>query len=456
MEENMKIVIIGDGKVGFAIAKQLSQEGYDLTIIENKPQVLNLTMDVLDVVGIQGNGGDYDVLKEAQVNQADLVIAVTSSDEINIISCLMAKKMGADHTIARIRNPEYVKGLRILKEDLGLSMQINPEQTAAREIVRSLSFPNSIKVNSFAKGRLELAEIRIREENSLAKKTVHQIDKSLKSKVQFVAIKRNDNVLLPTGNTVIELNDKVTLTGSTKQLKKFLSEIGIIQKRTVHEIMIIGGGKITFYLIPMLLDMGIEVKVIEIKEDRCMALVEKFPQITVIHGDGTDHELLLSESLREMDAFIALTDIDEENVIISMFAHNHGVPRVLPKVNRVSLGFLLEKLGLENTITPKNLVTNQIIQYVRAMQNTLGSNVESLIKIVDDQVEILEFRVRDNCKFIDKQIKDLKLKDGILISYIIHKSIPKIANGNSVISLGDTVIITSHLKGLRDINDVLA
>ena len=452
----MKIVIIGDGKVGFAIAKQLSQEGYDLTIIENKPQVLNLTMDVLDVVGVQGNGGDYDVLKEAQVNQAELVIAVTSSDEINIISCLMAKKMGADHTIARIRNPEYVKGLRILKEDLGLSMQINPEQTAAREIVRSLSFPNSIKVNSFAKGRLELAEIRIREENSLTKKTVHQIDKSLKSKVQFVAIKRNDNVLLPTGNTVIELNDKVTLTGSTKQLKKFLSEIGIIQKRTVHEIMIIGGGKITFYLIPMLLDMGIEVKVIEIKEDRCMALVEKFPQITVIHGDGTDHELLLSESLREMDAFIALTDIDEENVIISMFAHNHGVPRVLPKVNRVSLGFLLEKLGLENTITPKNLVTNQIIQYVRAMQNTLGSNVESLIKIVDDRVEILEFRVRDNCKFIDKQIKDLKLKDGILISYIIHKSIPKIANGNSVISLGDTVIITSHLKGLRDINDVLA
>ena len=218
----MKIVIIGDGKVGFAIAKQLSQEGYDLTIIENKPQVLNLTMDVLDVVGVQGNGGDYDVLKEAQVNQADLVIAVTSSDEINIISCLMAKKMGADHTIARIRNPEYVKGLRILKEDLGLSMQINPEQTAAREIVRSLSFPNSIKVNSFAKGRLELAEIRIREENSLTKKTVHQIDKSLKSKVQFVAIKRNDNVLLPTGNTVIELNDKVTLTGSTKQLKKFL------------------------------------------------------------------------------------------------------------------------------------------------------------------------------------------------------------------------------------------
>lgn len=254
----MKIVIIGDGKVGFAIAKQLSQEGYDLTIIENKQNVLNLTLDLLDVVGIQGNGGDYDVLKEAQVDLADLVIAVTSSDEVNIISCLMAKKMGADHTIARIRNPEYVKALRILKEDLGLSMQINPEQTAAEEIVRSLSFANSIKVGSFAKGRLELAEIKVHEGNSLIGKTIHQIDHSLKSNVQFIAIQRKDKVTIPSGTVVIEENDRVTLTGSIKQLEKFLIEIGIIQKRTVHEVMIIGGGKITFYLVPMLLDLALK------------------------------------------------------------------------------------------------------------------------------------------------------------------------------------------------------
>lgn len=452
----MKIVIIGDGKVGFAIAKQLNQEGYDITIIENKPQVLDLTMNMLDVVGVQGNGGNYDVLMEAQVNQADLVIAATSSDEMNIISCLMAKKMGAEHTIARIRNPEYIKGMRILKEDLGLSLQINPELTAASEIVRSLSFPSSIKVNSFAKGRIELAEIKIKEGSPLSGKSVSQIDRALKSKIQFVAIKRKDQVLIPSGNTVIEQDDKVTLTGSTKQLKKFLWETGISKKHSVHEIMIVGGGKITFYLIPRLLELGIQVKVIEINQDRCMKLVEKFPQITVIHGDGTDHELLLSESIGEMDAFIALTDIDEENVIISMFASNHGVPKVLPKVNRVSLGFLLEQLGLENTITPKNLTANQIVQYVRAMQNTLGSNVESLIKIVDDKVEVLEFRVRENCKFINQELRNLELKDGILVSYIIHKSISKIADGSSKVSLGDTVIIISHLQGLRDINDVLA
>lgn len=452
----MKIVIIGDGKVGFAIAKQLNHEGYDITIIENKPQVLNLTLNMLDVVGILGNGGDYDVLREAKVDQSDLVIAATSSDEINIISCLLAKKMGADHTIARIRNPEYVHGLRILKEDLGLSMQINPEQTAAREIVRSLSFDNSIKVRSFAKGRLELAEIKLFEGNPLIGRSVLRIDNTYRSQVQFVAVKRGDEVIIPDGNTILHLHDKVSLTGTIQQLEKFLLQVGIIQRRSIREVMIIGGGKITFYLIPMLLNLGIDVKVIEIKNEACEALLERFPQITIIQGDGTDHELLLSESLEEMDAFIALTDNDEENVITSMFAANHGVPRVLPKINRMALGFLLEKLGLENTITPKNITANQIIQYVRAMQNTLGSNVESLIKIVDDQVEILEFRVRRNCSFIGRQFKDLHFKKGILVGYITHNGKSQIAVGTSMVALGDTVIIISKLKGLREINDVLA
>lgn len=452
----MKIVIIGDGKVGFAIAKQLSHEGYDITIIENKPQVLNLTMNVLDVVGIQGNGCNYDVLKEAQVDQADLVIAATSSDEINIISCLLAKKMGADHTIARIRNPEYVRGLRMLKEDLGLSMQINPEQTAAREIVRSLNFANSVKVSSFAKGRMELAEIKIRENSPLIERAIHQVDNALKSQVQFVAIQRQEEVIIPDGSTILKKDDKVTLTATAKQLKKFLCETGIIEHRAIHEVMIIGGGKITFYLVPMLMELSIAVKVIEMRSERCEELVERFPQLTVIHGDGTDHELLLSECLEEMDAFIALTDNDEENVITSMFASSHGVPRVLPKVNRMALGFLLERLGLENTITPKNLTANQIVQYVRAMQNTLGSSVESLTKIVGDQVEVLEFRVRDNCRFIGRPLKDLQFKKGILVSYIIRKGKASIAVGSSQVAIGDTVIIISQLQGLREINDVLA
>jgi len=220
--------------------------------------------------------------------------------------------------------------------------------------------------------------------------------------------------------------------------------------------MIVGGGRITYYLTNMLLELGMDVKIIEINKDKCVNLVEKFPQATVIHGDGTDHELLLSESLEEMDAFIALTDNDEENVIISMFAQNHGVTHVLPKVNRVSLGFLLDKLGLENSITPKFITANQIVQYVRAMQNTVGSNVESLIKLVDDRLEALEFRVRDNCRFIDVPIKDLNIRKGIIIAYVTHKGVSKVATGDTRIQLSDTVIIISKVAGLRDINDLLS
>lgn len=263
-------------------------------------------------------------------------------------------------------------------------------------------------------------------------------------------------MLIPDGSTVLYTDDKVTLTGTTKQLKKFLCEVGIVERRTIHEVMIIGGGKITFYLVRMLMELGIAVKVIEIKSERCEALVERFPQLTVIHGDGTDHELLLSENMEEMDAFIALTDNDEENVITSMFASSHGVKMVLPKVNRMALGFLLERLGLDNTITPKNLTAIQIVQYVRAMQNTLGSNVTSLTRIVDDQVEALEFRIRENCRFIGRPLKDVAFKKGILVSYIIHKGKPAIATGHSQIALGDTVIIISKQQGLREINDVLA
>ena len=255
---------------------------------------------------------------------------------------------------------------------------------------------------------------------------------------------------------MIEVGDRVSVTGPTIELEKFLIEIGILKKRIIHNIMIVGGGKITRYLIPMLLDHRMDVTVIEQSRDKCLTLLEEFPEVTVIQGDGTDHELLRSEALEKMDAFIALTDNDEENVIISMYASNHGVEKVLPKVNRVSLGFLLEKLGLESTITPKNMAANQIVQYVRAMQNSVGSNVETLIKIMNDKFEILEFKVKPNCRLIGKPIKTLKLKPGTLISYITHDNESKIAVGDSVIQEGDTVAIITRLQGLREINDVLA
>ena len=452
----MKIIVVGDGKVGFAIAKQLNQEGHDITVVENKANVLSSTMNQLDIVGVQGNGASLDTLLEARVPSSDLLIAATSTDEVNIICCLLAKKLGARHTIARIRNPEYNKTVRLIKDGLGLSMSINPEQAAAREILRAIRFSNSIKVSSFAKGRIELAEVKVTENSPLINMRVVDINRRFKTEVLFVTILRDGEVIIPNGNTVIYANDRLTLTGSTTQLERFFIKIGILSDRTVNEVMIVGGGRITYYLTSMLLELGMAVKIIELNKEKCINLVEKFPQATVIHGDGTDHELLLSESLEEMDAFIALTDNDEENVIISMFAQSHGVTHVLPKVNRVSLGFLLEKLGLENSITPKFITANQIVQYVRAMQNTVGSNVESLIKLVDDKVEALEFRVRDNCRFIDVPIKDLNIRKGIIIAYVTHKGVSKVATGDTRIQLSDTVIIISKVAGLRDINDLLS
>lgn len=452
----MKIIVVGDGKVGFAIAKQLNQEGHDITVVENKANVLSSTMNQLDIVGVQGNGASLDTLLEARVPSSDLLIAATSTDEVNIICCLLAKKLGAIHTIARIRNPEYNNTVRLIKDELGLSMSINPEQAAAREILRAIRFSNSIKVSSFAKGRIELAEVKVTENSPLINMRVVDINRRFKTEVLFVTILRDGEVIIPNGNTVIYANDRLTLTGSTTQLERFFIKIGILSDRTVNEVMIVGGGRITYYLTSMLLELGMAVKIIELNKEKCINLVEKFPQATVIHGDGTDHELLLSESLEEMDAFIALTDNDEENVIISMFAQSHGVTHVLPKVNRVSLGFLLEKLGLENSITPKFITANQIVQYVRAMQNTVGSNVESLIKLVDDKVEALEFRVRDNCRFIDVPIKDLNIRKGIIIAYVTHKGVSKVATGDMRIQLSDTVIIISKVAGLRDINDLLS
>ena len=441
----MKIIVVGDGKVGFAIAKQLNQEGHDITVVENKSSVLSSTMNQLDIVGVQGNGASLDTLMEARVSSSDLLIAATSTDEVNIICCLLAKKLGARHNT-----------VRLIKDELGLSMSINPEQAAAREILRAIRFSNSIKVSSFAKGRIELAEVKIKENSPLSNMRICDINRRMKSEVLFVAVQRNGEVIIPNGNTVIYEKDRVTLTGSTTQLEKFFIKVGILSNRTVNEVMIVGGGRITYYLTNMLLELGMDVKIIEINKDKCVNLVEKFPQATVIHGDGTDHELLLSESLEEMDAFIALTDNDEENVIISMFAQSHGVTHVLPKVNRVSLGFLLDKLGLENSITPKFITANQIVQYVRAMQNTVGSNVESLIKLVNDKVEALEFRVRDNCRFIDVPIKDLNIRKGIIITYVTHKGVSKVATGDTRIQLSDTVIIISKVAGLRDINDLLS
>ncbi len=452
----MEIVIIGDGKVRFAIAGQLDREGHNVTVIDSNQAVLDKTSNLLDVVGIYGNGATPQTLKEAGADHADLVIAATSKDEINILSCLLAKKMGARHTIARIRTPEYVDSLNYVKEELGLSLDINPELAAAREIRRSLRFTSEIHTSSLAKARLELAEIKVFDHSPLAGKTIMEISKAYKQSVLFCLIERDDDLIIPSGNTIVRANDKLVLTGRTKQLQSFFNELKILKNDPIKEVMIIGGGRITYYLTPMLSELGIAVTIIEKDAEKCLKLVESFPYATIIHGDGTDHELLMSENLEKMDGFVALTDNDEENVMVSMFAAAKGVSHVIPKVNRVELGFIFEKLGLRNAITPKNITANHIVSYVRAMQNSLGSNVESLLKIKDERIEILEFRVRQNCRLIGRPIMEIGFKPGILIAYVTHHGEPKVADGQTKVALGDTVIVISKRKGLSDINDILA
>lgn len=452
----MEIVIIGDGKVGFAIAGQLDREGHNVTVIDSNQAVLDKTSNLLDVVGIYGNGATPQTLKEAGADHADLVIAATSKDEINILSCLLAKKMGARHTIARIRTPEYVDSLNYVKEELGLSLDINPELAAAREIRRSLRFTSEIHTSSLAKARLELAEIKVFDHSPFAGKTIMEISKAYKQSVLFCLIERDDDLIIPSGNTIVRANDKLVLTGRTKQLQSFFNELKILKNDPIKEVMIIGGGRITYYLTPMLSELGIAVTIIEKDAEKCLKLVESFPYATIIHGDGTDHELLMSENLEKMDGFVALTDNDEENVMVSMFAAAKGVSHVIPKVNRVELGFIFEKLGLRNAITPKNITANHIVSYVRAMQNSLGSNVESLLKIKDERIEILEFRVRQNCRLIGRPIMEIGFKPGILIAYVTHHGEPKVADGQTKVALGDTVIVISKRKGLSDINDILA
>lgn len=452
----MQITVVGGGKVGFTLASQLEKEGHDIAIIDNRLPIIERCDDQLDVLCIHGNGANVNTLKEGNIEQADLMIAVTGSDEINLICCMLAKKLGVKNTIARVRNPEYVNSIELLKDELGLSMSINPERGAAREIVSSLHFSQGVHVSNFAKGRVEIAEIKVGKDSPFENTKVHTIGSHHHGQVLICTVNRGKEVIIPDGEFVIEQGDRISVIGTTQYIEKFLISTGVSEYRNFNEIMIVGGGRITFYLTSMMLSMGIRVKIIEKNPDKCRTLALNFPDANVICGDGTDQEFLLSENLTTMDAFVALTDNDEENVIISMFASSQGVERVMPKVNRMSLDFLLEKFEMFNSVAPKYITANRIVRYVRAMQNAVGSNIESMIKFNDNTVEALEFHVRSNCKFIGKPLKDLKFKDGILIGYISHHGHPHIANGNSTIELGDTVVVVSSVPKLRDLNDVLA
>lgn len=449
----MKIIVVGDGKVGSTVTSQLVSEGHEIIVIDNDSEVLKNAVNHEDVLVIEGNGANLQVLKEASAENADLTIAATASDEINILSCLVAKKMGCKHTIARVRNPEYSSQLEFIKSELGLSMSVNPELSAAREIARIVNYPSALKLESFLRGRVELIEIKLNEANPLVGMRLSEIRNRFKVQVLICAIKRNDAIIIPKGDVVLCEGDKISITGAMKEITTFFKEIGVMKKK-IKTTMIIGGGRISYYLAKSLSESGVQVKLIEKSHERAKELCDVLPRCTIIEGDGTDHEILIEEGLESVDSFISLTDMDEENIIISMCAKKHGVEKIITKVNRISNLDILEDAGIDTVISPKNIIASQITKFVRAMVNEENTTLESLYRIVDDQVEALEFAIPSNGEYLHKPIKNLKFIDNTLLASIFRNGRNIHPTGNDTIEPNDHVIVVTTQKGLSDIKDI--
>ncbi len=450
----MKIVIVGDGKVGQALTGRLAEEGHDLVVIDSSPEALRTSVEVHDVMGISGNGASYAVQKEAGVEDADLLIAATSGDELNLLCCMVANKIGARHTIARVRNPDYADQLVMMKEEFGLSMAINPELAAATEIARMLRFPSALKLDSFARGMVELVEIKVKEGSPLLGQALFSLSSHLGIRILICAVKRGDEVYIPTGSFVLQQGDKITLTANPAQLDSLFRKLGIYRHK-IHRVMVVGGGRIAYYLAKQLLKLGMSVKIIEKDAARCEQLSEALPKAQVILGDGSDRELLEEEDIDNMDALVAVTGMDEENIIISMYAGTLKLPKVVTKINRMSFQEILDSAGIESVISPKGITVNQIVRYVRAMQNSQGSNVETLHRIVGGRVEALEFSAGYCPGLTGIPLKDLRTRKNLLIACIIRGRQTIYPGGNDAIEEGDSVVVVTTEHQLKDLRDIL-
>ncbi len=450
----MKIVIVGDGKVGSAVTEMLSGEGHEITLIDSNQEVLREASEAMDVMVVHGNGASIYTQMNANVDKSDLLVAATSADEINLLCCMLARKMGCPHTIARIRNPEYTSQLFLLKDDLGLSMTVNPESAAASEIFRTLQFPSFIHRDTFAKGRVEIVEIKLNGDNKLVGKKLQSIYQIAKAQVLVCSVERDDRVYVPDGDFVLREGDVLFVTASSMDLARLIKNLRIYKKK-VQDVMIIGGSRIAYYLAEGLIEAGVKVKIIEKDMERCRELSSLLHKATIVNADGSERWVLDSEGLPNTDAVVTLTDMDEENLLISKYADLCKVPTVVTKLNRTEFEDLYEELGIRCVVSPKTLISQDIARYVRAMGNTDGDEVITLHKI--GKMEALEFKVEDfSCAGM--KLKDIKTKKDVLVSCINrggHVIIPK---GTDVIENGDTVIVVTtpdrQLKSFEDILDI--
>ncbi len=433
----------------------MSEENYDVVLIDNNGDKLKETGNRLDVNCVTGDGVSAQVQVEAGVPEADLVIACMSTDEHNVLSCLIAKRLGAKHTIARVRNPLYFQQIDLLKEDLHLSMAINPELTVANEISRMLIFPSANKMETFVKGKVELVEVPLREGNPIIGMSLADVYRKFQIKILVCAIQRGKEVVIPDGSFVMKLGDKLHIASTHKELEKLFQKLGSHRVK-IKKVLIGGGGRVSFYLAKRLLTMGMDVKIVEYNRDKCEDLCEQLPKATIIHGDATDHELLLEEGLEEADAYVALTSLDEENIITGLFAKTQGVHKIVAKVNETTRAEMLEMLGLDCYVSAKTATADAILSYVRARQNSYASaNIEALYNLVEDKVEALEFIIREETDYTNIPLKELETKPNNLIACIGRKRQIIIPNGNDCLQKGDSVVIVTTDKKVQDIRDIL-
>lgn len=451
----MNIIIAGCGKVGRALAEQLSREKHDITVIDRKPEAIQQITNIADVRGVVGNGASFEIQMDAGIDTADLMIAVTDADEVNLLCCLIAKKAGGCQTIARVRNPVYHHEIHHIKDELGLSMVINPEWAAAMEMARLLRFPSAIDIDTFANGRIELLRFQLEEQNPLCNNKIKDLHMLSRCEVLICIVERGNEVLIPSGEVELKAGDMISVVASPVNASRFFKTIGI-ETNQVKNTMIIGGGKISFYLAKRLLEMGIQVKIIEKDRDACERLCEILPKAMIINGDGTDRELLAEEGLAKAEGFAALTNMDEENVMLALYAKSMSKAKKITKINRNTFDTIIGSLNIGSLIYPKHITSETILQYVRAMQNSIGSNVETLYRLVDGNAEALEFVIKGKSEVTDIPLQELQLKPHILVCAINRKGKIIIPKGQDCIQEGDSVvIITTDCGAYKDIRDIM-
>ncbi len=452
--QGLRIIIVGCGKVGATLIEQLSREGHDITIIDKNAQKIQELTNLYDVMGIVGNGASYSTQMEAGIDESDLIIAVTDSDELNLLCCTVAKRVGNCAAIARVRTPDYSKEVDYLREKLGLAMIINPELEAAKEAARILYLPTALEVNSFAHGQAELIKFKIPEGNVLDGVTVASLGKNISSKVLICAVERDGEVYIPSGNTKLFKDDVISVVASRRLLKSFLVDIGFRTKQ-VKDTMIIGGGKAAYYLAHQLLHMGVSVKIIERDHARCEELSVLLPKAIIINGDGTDEELLKEEGIETVQSFVPLTGIDEENIMLTLHARQVSRAKVITKINRIQFKDVISRLDLGSVIYPRYITSEAIIAYVRAKKDSMNSNIETLYHMFDHRVEAIEFLVEKESEVTGIPLMDLSLKKNLLISFINRNGTIIIPGGHDCIKVGDTVMIVTTHTGFHGIRDIL-